>query len=166
MNKLIVLFTLLFAPGCSLLVHTGGAHLKECHIVFSKCPTDDQLDEFQSAFQEVKKDFDPMVQLDVIWYPTDYQIYEINDPNSGNVGSVVGQTDNDYYIEVTSFTVMSHELMHVYFGRTTGDEDYNHELPGGPWTDQSNEEIRTIRDIAMQEFPDLLEFEGGLLTRN
>lgn len=60
-------------------------------------------------------------------------------------GEWLGRTYDEETVSVTSASLLPHELLHVFYWRSVGDPDRNHELPGGPWTEKDNELARSIR---------------------
>ena len=60
-------------------------------------------------------------------------------------GEWLGRTYDRNTVAITAEALLPHELLHVHYWRSTGDPDRNHELPGGPWTEEDNETARSIR---------------------
>lgn len=125
MRALVTVFALLLGACCSvyfapaqrgLSVH-GGSH--------------DEVQQVVDMFVERFPDFDPDLTLEVTFVPEN--------------GEWLGRTYNEHNVSITSLAILPHELLHVYYWRRDGDPDRNHELPGGPWTEEDNETARSIR---------------------
>ena len=137
--RCLVLALVVLLSGCSSLgdVPPRGVELT-CHA--RTCPSLYEIEGLLAAFQGEVPEFDPYAALDVGWYPLNFVFLE------GDGTESIGHTviAEPVLVETTSERVFIHELMHVHFLRTTGDGDPTHEDGNGPWTEESNEIIRSI----------------------
>lgn len=141
-----VLAMIMLVAACSSYVDTSGVFL-DCQTVKDTCPSEGEVYRMALTFESCTP-FDTSKELIVHWYDHD-KMWENNSTTSG---FAIGYTDwNMRDIYVTSFHVMSHEMMHVNLGRVYGDMDVNHADPGGPWTTHNDALIRETDKAFMEE---------------
>lgn len=147
--------------GCGTQVHNEYPSVTECHM--RECPSDEQILEVLSI---VKKDVPGLEldkELDIIWDPQDYVIEDYEDNSgftcpAGHHCYIEGLTTSPTTTEVTSIPVLIHEVIHVYFWRTTGDGDANHATPPGPWTSATDTLVARLSAEVFAEHPDLIKY--------
>jgi hypothetical protein len=134
---------LLLLSGCGSLVSPYYGPTVACHA--RHCPDVEEVRPAIEMFADRAPPFDAHAPLLIEWHAPDEVFVESYDEN-GTRHIVVGQTLDEDHVQVTSFRVLIHELMHVHLWRETGDGDYNHSGPRGPWTDGHTRIVDEIED--------------------
>ncbi len=141
-NLLFALLLLVLAGGCSTLVDANapaGVSLV-CHTIADECPKQTEVVAVVEKFADTVRGFDARQTLIVHFYDDDYVFWEDEDGTKA-----IGYTESEREIYTRSLAVLIHELMHVHLWRETGDPDVTHAAAPGPWTEQDNETIQTLR---------------------
>ncbi len=137
--------------------HRPGAAL-ECHA--HACPDVRDVDDAVALFDGYSSLDGGVIVVE--WHAAGEIFAEWIDTD-GRIARAVGLTVSPDRVQVSSFALLAHELMHVSHWRIDGEADANHEQPGGPWTQGDNlivEEVASIyedtfepRDVAANSRP-------------
>lgn len=136
---------LLLLAGCSLTAPTPPGPVLYC--AAAECPPLAEVERVLSLFRDrTAATFNPHEPLAVYWYEPDHD-FGFESPRGGRV---IGYTPTPNEVHVTGMRTLVHEVMHVHLWRSfpeyQGDGD--HEAGEGPWTEATNESVRTVLEEA------------------
>lgn len=110
-----------------------------CHTV--ECPPRAEVVRAVSVFadSECGDGFNRDSFLEVHWFESEHVFVSPTGSRS------VGRTWSRSEVEVTSFSTLFHELLHVHYWRLDGDPDRDHAEGDGPWKETDEDCIRSAR---------------------
>lgn len=133
--------------GCCAEPVTGVVEM-DCH--YLACPSEDDMDDAYVIFDE-HASLESVAPLVVEWHAPGETFGGWSDENGDHV--IVGLTVNRDLVQVSSWPLLAHELMHVHHWRDSGNpDDAYHDQGPGPWTVDDNTVIIKVSAIYIDTF--------------